>query len=263
MINALSEQGIAALRRFVAADPLLGLDYDGTLAPISDDPSEAHLGDRTRYLLRITALCYPTVVISGRSRHDLQCLMGDVPGLELVGNHGAETPYEAVEESIARVRGWSARLRGRLGQVQGLVIEDKRFSLSIHYRACRPWSSARATVLEAVGDLEGARIVGGKAVVNVVPASAPHKGDALLSACVRRQKTHAIFVGDDETDEDVFRGADPGRLFTIQVGLRPGSNARYFLRDQAQLDRLLSFLIRCRRGSMHLKEGPLGWGWTH
>jgi trehalose 6-phosphate phosphatase len=263
VINALSDEGVAALRRFASADPLLGLDYDGTLAPICEDRQQAYLSDHTRYLLQVAALCYPTVVISGRSRGDLLRLVGDVPGLECVGNHGAEAGYPGAAGFAGQVRSWSTKLMERLGHMPGLVIEDKRLSLSIHYRACHPWATARAVVLDAVSDLKDARITGGKAVVNVVPASAPHKGEALLNACAQRRKTHAIYVGDDETDEDVFNIDDAERILTIQVGHRAGSNARYFLRDQAQLDQMLGLLIRCRRGDIHLKEHPAGWGWTH
>jgi trehalose 6-phosphate phosphatase len=263
MINVLSDAGIAALRSFASAGPLLGLDYDGTLAPICDDRDNAHLSDHTRYLLQVVALCYSTVVISGRARRDLQRLLGNVPGVECIGNHGAEMASDTSVRTDGLVRAWGAHLNERLGHIPGLVIEDKQFSLSVHYRSCQPWTAARSVVLDAVHELEGARVLGGKAVINVVPISAPHKGEALLRACAQKDKSHAIYVGDDETDEDVFRMHDTGRIFTIQVGHRAGSSAQYLLRDQGQLDKMLGFLIHCRRDGIQLKEHPHGWGWSH
>lgn len=252
MINALSDAGLAELRRFASTDPMLGLDYDGTLVPICDDRQNAHLSDDTRHLLQVAAHCYATVVISGRARGDLQRLLSGVSGVECVGNHGAEAAYAVPSRLVGQVRAWRAALTEHLGHIPGLVIEDKRFSLSVHYRECRPWTAVRSAILDVARGLEGARILGGKAVVNLVPASAPDKGDAVLRALDRKQKTNVIYVGDDETDEDVFRIGDPERILTIQVGYRAGSSARYSLRDQEELDSLLRVLIRCRRGELRL-----------
>jgi trehalose 6-phosphate phosphatase len=55
----------------------------------------------------------------------------------------------------------------------------------------------------------------------------------------------ALYVGDDETDEDVFALRDRGWL-GIRVGRKAGSRARYYVRDQAQVDALLEALIRLR-----------------
>jgi trehalose 6-phosphate phosphatase len=56
----------------------------------------------------------------------------------------------------------------------------------------------------------------------------------------------AIYVGDDETDEDVFALDQPGRLLTIRVGRGRGSHAAYYLRAQAAVDDLLALLVRLR-----------------
>ena len=50
-------------------------------------------------------------------------------------------------------------------------------------------------------------------------------------------------MGDDETDEDVFALDQPGRLLTIRVGRKRQSLASYFLRNQAEIDRLLETLL--------------------
>ena len=246
MIDVLSAPGLSELRRFAATDVLLGLDYDGTLAPIQYDRDNVRLRDEMRDLLRAAASRYTTVLISGRARDDLARLVGDVPGLEYVGNHGAESPGETPGEIEQQVGDWRTKLEARLRHVPDIAIEDKRLSLSVHYRNSRPWTVARSVILDAAQDLEGARVLGGKAVVNVVPAAAPHKGDALQRACNKRHKTHAIYVGDDETDEDVFRIADPARVFTIRVGYRAESAAGYFLHEQRMMDELLGLLVSYR-----------------
>jgi trehalose 6-phosphate phosphatase len=87
------------------------------------------------------------------------------------------------------------------------------------------------------------RLIRGKQVVNLLPHDAPHKGVALEKARDRFGCDTALYVGDDETDEDVFGLDQPGRLLTIRVGRRQGSLASYFLRNQGEMDELLAALL--------------------
>ncbi len=80
-------------------------------------------------------------------------------------------------------------------------------------------------------------------MVNLLPTDAPHKGIALERARTRFACDTAIYVGDDETDEDVFALDQPGRLLTIRVGQKRESLASYFLRNQGEIDRLLETLL--------------------
>ena len=248
MIDILSEQGVADLARFARADTLLGLDYDGTLAPIRPDPDAARLPAPTRELLATAARLYPTVIITGRSRDDMARLLCGVSKVQIIGSHGVERPgAESDAQAYAQqVERWFKALQARLEGQPGITIEHKRLSLSIHYRAAQSWTVARSVVLDAVTGLEGARITGGKAVVNVVPRSAPNKGEALMEACARNEAGFAIFVGDDVTDEDVFALDRPDTLLTVRVGYRRNSRAAYFLRRRGELNEMLRILIRHR-----------------
>ncbi len=90
------------------------------------------------------------------------------------------------------------------------------------------------------------RVVPGKQVVNLVPLDAPNKGDALLALRDSTGADMAIYVGDDVTDEDVFRLDQPGRLFTVRIGTSKRSAARYFLKQQEEIDALLEALVQLR-----------------
>jgi trehalose 6-phosphate phosphatase len=129
---------------------------------------------------------------------------------------------------------------------RGVWVEDKQYSVAVHYRQSREKRAARAAIQAAAADLGDVRLVGGKQVVNVLPVGAPHKGFALEKARDRLRCDTAIYVGDDETDEDVFGIAQPGRLLTVRVGANAGSEASYFLRNQAAVDDLLAELVRLR-----------------
>ena len=127
------------------------------------------------------------------------------------------------------------------------MLRSNRFgrnALTIHYRRCRWKSAARSAIARSVRSLSGVRLVGAKEAVSIVSQDAPHKGMALKSAAVRLQADRALYVGDDETDEDVFTytGTELS-LFTIRVGRKNSSHASYFLRNQLEMDDLLQFLI--------------------
>jgi trehalose 6-phosphate phosphatase len=101
-------------------------------------------------------------------------------------------------------------------------------------------------VLKAALRLRGARLLHGKEVVNVVHPGAANKGAAVVE--VRRDLgcDRVLYFGDDVTDEDVFRLDQPGRLFTIRIGRSKTSAARYYLRQQQEIDTLLEHLVALR-----------------
>jgi trehalose 6-phosphate phosphatase len=120
------------------------------------------------------------------------------------------------------------------------------YSLAVHYRHSRAKKLARARIEAAVARLDRVRAIPGKCVVNLVPDGAPHKGTALETARAQLGCERALYVGDDDTDEDVFALGDPDRLLTIRVGRKERSRAAYFIRDQRAIDALLGKLAALR-----------------
>jgi trehalose 6-phosphate phosphatase len=245
MKPALGRAGRAALARFARRRLLIGLDYDGTLAPIVADPARAAMRARTRRTLRALAARYPCVVISGRSRRELLQRLQGLGLRQLIGNHGGE-PSPRSKALRARVGRWRVALARRLRGLPGVTIENKGLSLAVHYRGSPAPERARAEIRDAASRLAHARSVGGKCVVNLVPREAPHKGTALEAERLRLGCDAAVYVGDDVTDEDVFALPSRGRRLDVRVGRSAGSRARYYLRDQAQVDELLEVLVRLR-----------------
>lgn len=234
------------LAQLAWSNVLLAFDYDGTLAPIVADRELASMRPKTAQLFREVCRLYPCAVISGRSKADVALRLGSAGVKYVIGNHGLEPGRDLSEfaTEIALVR---PRLELALGRCQGVELEDKVYSLAIHYRKSRQKRLARIAIREAVSALPLAmRIVAGKLVVNAVPERAANKGDALLELRERESADTAFYVGDDVTDEDVFTLDQPGRLFTVRVGLSKASAAKYFLRDQREMDTLLAKLVELR-----------------
>jgi trehalose 6-phosphate phosphatase len=245
MKNLLGRAGLATLRRFARRRVLLAFDYDGTLAPIVRDPEAADMRPRTRTLLAEVARRYPCVVVSGRARADVMKKVARLPLRAVLGNHGME-PWPGLAAARGRARRWRARLRATLPPMPGIFLEDKGPSLALHYRRAKAPARARRLVLAAVADLPGARIVGGKMVVNLLPANAPNKGTALLGLRRRLHCAAIIYVGDDDNDEDAFALAGQVPLLGIRVGRSRRSRATCFLPGQPAVDELLSLLVKMR-----------------
>lgn len=246
MKNILAQANVDVLRQVAWSNVLVGLDYDGTLAPIVAQPAAARMRARTRKLLAEVARLYPCAVISGRAQTDILRRIRGLGRIEAVGNHGLE-PSRYSSSFANEVRRWVPLLQRRLDAFPGVVIEDKLFSVAIHYRHSRRRKAARIAIEAALSAIGPVRIVGGKLVYNVLPEGAPHKGIALRAARDRYRCDAALYLGDDDTDEDVFALDEPGRLLSIRVGASAGSRAAYFIPGQRDVDAVLDILVACRR----------------
>jgi trehalose 6-phosphate phosphatase len=230
------------LLQFVCSRVVLAFDFDGTLAPIVADPATAAMRPKTRALLAAVGRRYPCVIISGRGREDVRRRVAGVGTVEVIGNHGIE-PWQSSEPRLRAVQRWQPLLARKTAGFRGVEIEDKVYSVAVHYRRSREKKKVRAAIEEAAAALGDVRLIKGKQVVNLLPVDAPHKGIALEAARARCKCDTAIYVGDDETDEDVFAMDQPGRLLSIRVGRNQRSLASYYIRSQREIDRLLRVFL--------------------
>lgn len=248
VLGALGRRRLAWLQR---QPLLLAFDFDGTLAPIVDRPDDARVLPALVPLLVRASARWPVAVVTGRALADLRDRLGFVPQ-HLVGSHGAEGLALADADAAAAVAAldaWRARLRDAAPQLlaAGVELEDKGASLALHYRRAADPTQARR-VLEAVlaqAPPCGApvRRFGGKCVENLVAAAAPDKGDAVHHLARLTGARAVLFVGDDVTDESVFRRALPDWL-TVRVGRDPlGSAAAFHLNSVEQMPLLVQGLL--------------------
>jgi trehalose 6-phosphate phosphatase len=231
--NQLLERMAGARQR--AGLMLLGLDFDGTLAPIVPRPDDAALPPNIRPVLERLARRVDTRValVSGRSLTDLRRRV-DLPELFYAGNHGLEIDGPGVQRvhpeaqaAIGRLAEVAALLQRLVGGTPGVIVEDKSLTLSVHYRMVDDEAAGRriaAAVEKACAPVGGLRLTHGKKVVEIRPDVDWDKGRALefLRFTITRDVPNAptVFIGDDRTDEDAFRVVgDDG--FAIYVGNSP------------------------------------------
>lgn len=236
------------------------LDYDGTLTPIVDHPSEAILDSRVRSALEATAARTDTevVIISGRSIKDVRDRV-DLPELTYVGNHGFEIDGPDIEHFVhadlvhyrERVKQLAAELR--VVSTDGAWTEAKGPTLTWHYRAVV--ESARGPLVEEAREIIGQAGFQTREAHFALEARPPvgwDKGQAALHIVRERhgatwsEDVRVIYVGDDDTDEDAFRHL-AGLAQTFRVGPSDTSTAATRrLRDVTAVRTLLEWLARRR-----------------
>ena len=245
----LTDRGRRELEALLTGHSLFAFDFDGTLAKIVRDRHTAQLGRPIRLWLGELAKRAPTAIISGRSVEDLRTRVGNtVP--YLIGNHGLEglhVTQQVVQQARDTCKGWKQLIEERFATELtrcGVFVEDKSYSLSFHYRNAGRKAEARTLVFHVLAELSPLpRIVLGKAVVNVVPAAAPHKGAALLELMYQLNCAAALYIGDDDTDEDVFSLPDT-RILTVRIGKKKSSAARFFLKKQTEITEVLRSIVK-------------------
>ncbi len=236
--------------------PAIFLDYDGTLTPIVDDPAAAELAPPMRERLRAVARHCLVAVISGRDLADVRQRV-DLPGLYYAGSHGFEivgpggssVRLEKGEQYLPALDRAHDELQRRLGDIDGLLLERKRFSLAVHYRRCAPDRvEGIEQAVDEVAEAQGLRRSEGKKLFELQPPVEWDKGHAVRWLMelleVDPARTPPLYIGDDRTDEDAFRAlADDG--LGILVGEAPQrSAAAYRLEDPAAVGRFLERLLQ-------------------
>ncbi len=246
MMHLLCHSGCLALSAALRGRPLLAFDFDGTLAPIVLRPEEARVPAAIARRLERLARYRPLAIITGRTVADVKRRLDFLPQF-IVGNHGAEDPGRSVALDTAPLDALRMRIRERDAELSsaGVLLEDKRFSLALHYRlAPDPFLALKRIGAISANPEAGLRAFGGKAVVNVVLQDAPDKGDAVASLVERADCDSAIFVGDDVGDEAVFERALPNWL-TVRVGVDDEtSRARFYLNGYEEMEAFLDAALR-------------------
>jgi len=244
----------AALRDVAAADRLLvATDFDGTLAPIVEDPAAAAAAPGALAALRALAELPQTtvVLVSGRSRETLATLAPLPPTVHLIGSHGAETdlPLEldaAERDLLAQVR---AELQAITDSADGILLEPKPAGAALHVRRATRPDAARVTaaVLAGPAARAGVHVTTGKEVVEL-SVRETSKGLALDALRGTTGPTAVVFLGDDTTDESVFE-----RLAPTDVGIKVGegpTTARHRIADPHAVVAVLESLLSQRKADL-------------
>lgn len=226
---------------------LVTSDFDGTLAPIVNNPADARpLPAAADALVALSGLPDTTAaLISGRARDVLRELSGMPDSVALVGSHGAEFDTGFVREiDTALLNTMITTLRGIAADRPGVTVETKPASVALHVRnaSAADGDSALAAARAAAQSWD-AHATAGKAVLEFA-VIVTDKGEAIDTLRDRHGATAVVFLGDDVTDEKAFarmREADIG----VKVG--PGDTlAPYRVDSPEDVADVLRFLVSAR-----------------
>ena len=237
----------------------IGLDYDGTLTPIVSHPDQACLSEDTKSLLAdLSNLPHMFVcIISGRSCVDVRGKVG-IEKIIYAGNHGMEIKGGGLSFSIRNSRKYveeineiCRNLTQRLKEIGNVWVENKGLTASVHYRLAdsEDIHKARQIISPIIKVYKNLKLKRGKKVWEIRPNVDWNKGKAvtrILEKCLTKnwkRKTAAIYIGDDQTDEDVFSLLKEDGI-TVLVNRRHlrTSNAQYFLTHPKEVASFLKWL---------------------
>jgi len=220
-----TEVGRAGLAALVAEPgrALLGLDFDGTLAPIVDDPDQARVHPDVPPALRRLADCGVRVaVVTGRPAAFVvgrDSGLADVAGLVVLGHYGAERWWRGEQTAPAEDAGVDeARRRlpdllAELAAPAGTFVEDKGRAVAVHTRRTADPVAAFEALrgpLYRLAEQTGLVVEPGRYVLELRPIGG-HKGDALRSLVEESGPggpSVVVFIGDDLGDLPAFAEVD-------------------------------------------------------
>ncbi|MBS1580622.1 MAG: bifunctional alpha,alpha-trehalose-phosphate synthase (UDP-forming)/trehalose-phosphatase [Bacteroidetes bacterium] len=229
----------------------LFLDHDGTLVPFTKLPADALPGDKLRSLLErlLSDPCNSIAVVSGRDRGTLGAWYERLP-IHLVAEHGAYLRSPEGQWTWTSVRtDWMGPVNALFQQFQdrcpGSLVEQKTTAIAWHYRGAAPdlgfmRSRELMNVLNDMARSFDFQIIEGNKVIEVRPMGID-KGSAVRQLLASRPAGFVLAIGDDRTDEDLFKALPPG-AFSIKVGIPP-SHARYCIRGPEDVSALLAALV--------------------
>ena len=243
----------------LAAGPqlLLGLDFDGVLAPIVLRPRDARALPESRDALHALARLpgVRVALVSGRPLDELAELAEPPPEAVLIGSHGAQSTLPLGVPAGDHDLDLLARLAAELDRIvaahPGTGVERKPAGVVLHTRrAERPVAaSAARAALAGPATWPGVHLTEGKEVVELAVTDVT-KGSALAALRVRLglPRGGVLYAGDDVTDERAFAvlDDDAGDV-TVKVGAGD-TVARHRIDDPVAVTRLLTTLLGLRSG---------------
>lgn len=222
---------------------MLCLDYDGTLTPIVGKPEDAKLSDEMRSAIDQLSSKMTVSIISGRDREEVQKLVGlgnlfyaGSHGFDIHGPNGIDLIHSEAQRCLPSLDKAEVALR-ELSDIQGILIERKKFAIAIHYRLVdvKYFPDIESKARQLASHYHDLRMTLGKKIFELRPNVDWHKGKAvtwLKQKLLPNVTSGIIYLGDDITDEDAFKEL----LLTGDIGILIGDHkentmARYQLND--------------------------------
>ncbi|MFD1095679.1 bifunctional alpha,alpha-trehalose-phosphate synthase (UDP-forming)/trehalose-phosphatase [Salegentibacter chungangensis] len=231
---------------------VLFLDYDGTLVNFTDKPEHASPDEELKEMIKTLHNQEGTdvVLISGRDKDTLGDWWKETK-VELISEHGVWMRKSDKDWHLAEnVRSdWMGAVRpvieNFVDRTPGTFIEEKNYSLAWHFRKADPElgeirANELSNVLKELISNHGLSVLEGNKVLEI-KSSGVNKGKASNKKLVDTQYDFIFAIGDDWTDEYMFREL-PEEAYTVKVGIKKTS-ARFYVEDTKRVREILQKFI--------------------
>lgn len=254
-LSRLEEIEKTALRKAL----FVALDFDGTLAPINNDPEAVEISTEMKKRLKNLAMRCRVAIITGRDLQDIRERVGleelfysGSHGFEIVGPPGSGLFFEVGKKFLPVLASAERSLSVLVEKVPGAVLQRKRFSISIHYRLVEESlvPELENIVNGVVKNLKGLVTRSDKKAIEILPGMEWSKGRALMwlleATGMSPENSFVICIGDDITDEDTFRAVKGRGVGIIVAETEPpqATFADYSLASTAEAGRFIEILER-------------------
>ncbi|PSS03957.1 Trehalose-phosphate phosphatase [Actinidia chinensis var. chinensis] len=258
------------------------LDYDGTLSNIVDNPEEAFITNTMRIALCEVGRYFPTAIISGRGRDKVHDFV-QLDNVYYAGSHGLDIAaplqspnfgdskhqtgvtdkmgnevvlFQPAKNYLPAIQKIISALNEKTRSIRGVMIENNKFCLSVHYRhiADEDFCTVEKLVNSVMVEYKEFRVSKGKKVFEIRPDMEWDKGHALnylldTLGLGTYSDVLPLYIGDDRTDEDAFKAIrNRGEGYPIVVSSIPKDTvALYSLRNPSEVKKFLLRLVRWRK----------------
>ncbi|MFH1783696.1 MAG: trehalose-phosphatase [bacterium] len=232
------------------------LDYDGTLTPIVSRPELAVMNEEMRNVVRELSKKHMVAIVSGRMREDVENLVG-IKELLYAGSHGFDIKgpdfslvEPRVKDIIPVIDDVIKYLKDKLKGLEGVLIEEKKFSVAVHYRLAneKDLPQIKSVVDDVIASHKELRLMSGKKVFEILPDIDWDKGRAIRwimealnlsfgDVCV-------TYIGDDVTDEYAFRAVRTRGCAVLVSDTKRASAADFRLSSPDEVKKLFQDIIK-------------------
>jgi trehalose-phosphatase len=239
--------------------PVLFLDYDGTLTSIVAHPEKAILSLEMRNILRQLATFYTVAIISGRDLADVRKHVGldnlvyaGSHGFDITGPNGMRMQYEGGVKTLPSLKSAEKMIYQQLDFIKGIQIERKKFAIGVHYRNVdrKDIGIIKCTMDRILKNYNNLQKSEGKKIIEFQPKIEWHKGKAILWLLkqLRLKLSYVVplYIGDDLTDENAFRAISKEGIGILVGNHGKETAAKYHLNGVEEVQQFLNHLLKKR-----------------
>lgn len=242
-----------------ASSLLVACDFDGTISEIVPQPWDAV--PLPRAVAALVALAgrqdVKVAMVSGRDLADVTRRV-EIPNAAYSGNHGLQFSGFGLDEAVIdgeSISEWMGEIALRAGDllsgIPGIMIENKGFTVSIHYRNVPTefWDQVAEAAAAAIDPTPATELNKGNMVWEIKPKIGMNKGTAVMGLCesLGIPTNAVIYIGDDTTDETVFSALPDG--VTVRVGSAFETSARWLAHNPEDVADFLEWLVKTKAQS--------------